>query len=54
VKSSIASAAPLSIAASESTSLKLTVKRMNGYKAPLVARVSDLPAGVSAPDIAIG
>jgi len=54
VESSIASAAPLAVAAGESTSVKLTVKRLNGHKIPLVARVSGLPAGVSAPDVPIG
>ena len=33
--------------------MKLTLKRLNGHKAPLVARVSELPAGVTAPDVPV-
>lgn len=54
VQVSVAEAKPIILAAGESTAVKLTIKRLNGYKEPLVARASQLPAGVRAPDVTIG
>ena len=49
----MAEAKPLKVAAGKTISLKVTVKPLNGFKDPLVVRVSGLPAGVHAPEVAV-
>jgi hypothetical protein len=49
----LADAKPVVIEAGKSVSLKATVKLLNGFKEPLVARVANLPPGVAAPDVAV-
>lgn len=43
----------LSVKQGESQSVKFAIKRMDGWKKPLLARVGGLPEGVSAPDVTI-
>ena len=49
----MAEAKPLKVTAGKTISLKVTVKLLNGFKDPLVVRVSGLPAGVHAPEVAV-
>lgn len=50
---SLADAKPVVIEAGKSVTLKATVKLLNGFKEPLVARVANLPPGVAAPEVAV-
>lgn len=50
---SLADAKPVIIEAGKSVSLKATVRLLNGFKEPLVARVANLPPGVAAPEVAV-
>ena len=49
----LADAKALALSPGKSVSLKATVKLLNGFKEPLTARVSGLPAGVHAPEVAV-
>lgn len=49
----LADAKPILLERGKTASLKLTVKRLNGHKEPLVVRVAGLPAGVQAADVAV-
>jgi hypothetical protein len=49
----LADANPLAVERGKSIPLKLTVKRLNGHKEPLVVRVAGLPPGVHAPEVAV-
>lgn len=49
----LADAKPVVIEAGKPVSLKATVKLLNGFKEPLIARVANLPAGVAAPEVAV-
>ncbi len=49
----LADAKALVIERGKSASLKVTVKLLNGFKDPLTARVSGLPAGMHAPEVAV-
>lgn len=44
---------PVTLAPGKTLSAKLTVKPLNGFKAPLIARVSGLPIGVQAADVPV-
>ncbi|SKB06428.1 hypothetical protein SAMN02745166_04473 [Prosthecobacter debontii] len=43
----------LLLEAGKTVSLKAKIKRLNGFKAPLVVRASGLPVGVHAPDVTV-
>jgi len=49
----LADAKPILLAAGKAVSLKATIKPLNGFKEPLVARVANLPAGVHAAEVAV-
>lgn len=49
----LADAKPVVIEAGKSISLKATVKLLNGFKEPLIARVANLPPGVAAPEVVV-
>lgn len=49
----VADAKPILLAAGKAVSLKATIKPLNGFKEPLVARVANLPAGVHAAEVAV-
>jgi hypothetical protein len=53
VEVSLADAKPVVIEAGKTAALKASVKLLNGFKEPLVARVANLPAGVAAPEVAV-
>lgn len=44
---------PVAIERGKSLSVKINIKLLNGFKEPLIARVSGLPAGVHAADVAV-
>ncbi|MEN3941345.1 hypothetical protein WJU23_08635 [Prosthecobacter sp. SYSU 5D2] len=44
---------PVVIERGKSLSVKINIKLLNGYKEPLIARVSGLPAGVHAADVTV-
>lgn len=44
---------PVTMERGKSLSVKLTVKMLNGFKEPLIARASGLPVGVHAADVAV-
>jgi hypothetical protein len=46
-------AKPITLERGKTASVKLTVKRLNGHKEPLVVRVAGLPAGVHAAEVAV-
>jgi hypothetical protein len=46
-------AKPIKLAAGKTTSIKVNVKLLNGFKEPLVVRVSGLPNGVHAPEVPV-
>jgi len=52
-EATLADAKPLKVAAGKTISLKVNVKPLNGFKDPLVVRVSGLPVGVHAPEVAV-
>jgi hypothetical protein len=52
-EATMAEAKPLKVAAGKTISLKVNVKPLNGFKDPLVVRVSGLPVGVHAPEVAV-
>lgn len=53
VEALLADAKPITLERGKTASVKLTVKRLNGHKEPLVVRVAGLPAGVQAADVAV-
>lgn len=50
---SLADAKPLVLPVGKTVSVKATVKLLNGFKEPLVARVANLPAGVHAAEVVV-
>lgn len=53
VEALLADAKPITLERGKTASLKLTVKRLNGHKEPLVVRVAGLPAGVHAAEVTV-
>ncbi len=53
VEALLADAKPITVERGKTASVKLTVKRLNGHKESLVARVAGLPAGVQAAEVAV-
>ena len=53
VEALLADAKPITLERGKTASLKLTVKRLNGHKEPLLVRVAGLPAGVHAAEVAV-
>ncbi len=53
VEALLTDAKPITLERGKTASLKLTVKRLNGHKEPLVLRVAGLPAGVHAAEVAV-
>lgn len=49
----LADAKPITLERGKTASVKLTVKRLNGHKEPLIVRVAGLPAGVQAAEVAV-
>jgi hypothetical protein len=49
----LADAKPITLEAGKTASLKATVKLLNSFKGPLIARVANLPSGVSAAEVAV-
>lgn len=49
----LADAKPIALEAGKTASLKVTAKLLNSFKGPLIARVANLPSGVSAAEVAV-
>lgn len=49
----LADAKPITLEAGKTASLKATVKLLNSFKGPLIARVANLPSGVSAAEVTV-
>ncbi len=49
----LADAKPITLEAGKTASLKATVKLLNSFKGPLIARIANLPSGVSAAEVAV-
>lgn len=52
-EATLADAKPLTLERGKSLTVKLTVKRLNGHKEPLVVRAAGLPAGVHAAEVTV-
>ena len=53
VEAQLPDAKPIALERGKTAALKLTVKRLNGHKEPLVVRVAGLPAGVHAAEVTV-